>query len=392
MCLQDCVLWNPLKRRTSTFWLVRVIAHYHKADLTSTLLDALVVQDVYSVFVCGSCPQGASAYFHLVFVYFIINVFVCLPVPASFFPYQRSVTQWFCSWRWLEETTPAPRDLHPAEKHNRKCNGFKGELTHTVSPNLMLILSTYRVVLHPSYLQKVFSFIIFIKERYSFTILSENSGAPGGVPWAELKSGGVSWAELKSDEHLRNSVAAPKKQTVSTVHITLGSSGSWTRLSFPHNQKHSSLETFFPSESRAVRPNEACWLAALALVDVCRSVFFQEKCPYKEFHPRLRQQEPRSKKTLRNLYKSGSKIFGTEILCYTSKLFFETLSMLSMRIQLFNSVNNSECMKQHCTPPLMVRPLASRSKMTKEFWYFSYLKLDSSVVSSRRNDIPQLGN
>ncbi len=34
------------------------------------------------------------------------------------------------------------------------------------------------------------------------------------------------------------------------------------------------------------------------------------------------------------------------------KFFFETLSMLSMRIQLFNSVNNSECMKQHCTPPL----------------------------------------
>ncbi len=56
---------------------------------------------------------------------------------------------------------------------------FKGGITHTVSPNLMLILSTYRAVLHPSYLQKVFSFIIFIKERYSFTILSENSWAPG---------------------------------------------------------------------------------------------------------------------------------------------------------------------------------------------------------------------
>ncbi len=56
----------------------------------------------------------------------------------------------------------------------------------------MLILSTYRVVLHPSYLQKVFYFIIFIKERYSFTILSEKSRAPGGTPWAELKS----------DEHL----------------------------------------------------------------------------------------------------------------------------------------------------------------------------------------------
>ncbi len=59
---------------------------------------------------------------------------------------------------------------------------LKGDLTHTVSPNLMLILSTYRVVLHASYLQKVFSFIIFIKERYRFTILSEKSRAPGGVP------------------------------------------------------------------------------------------------------------------------------------------------------------------------------------------------------------------
>ncbi len=44
------------------------------------------------------------------------------------------------------------------------------------------------IELHPSHLQRVFSFIIFIKERYSFTILSENSRAPGGVPWAELKS------------------------------------------------------------------------------------------------------------------------------------------------------------------------------------------------------------
>ncbi len=56
----------------------------------------------------------------------------------------------------------------------------------------MLILSTYKVALHPSYLKRVFSFIIIIKERYSFTILSKNSPAPRGVPWAELKS----------DEHL----------------------------------------------------------------------------------------------------------------------------------------------------------------------------------------------
>ncbi len=47
--LQDCVLWNPLKQRTSTFRLVathRVIAHYHKVDLTSTLLDAHTIQNV----------------------------------------------------------------------------------------------------------------------------------------------------------------------------------------------------------------------------------------------------------------------------------------------------------------------------------------------------------
>ncbi len=50
----------------------------------------------------------------------------------------------------------------------------------------MLISSTYRVVLHPSYLQKVFILIIF-------SILSEKSRAPGGAPWAELKS----------DEYLR---------------------------------------------------------------------------------------------------------------------------------------------------------------------------------------------
>ncbi len=85
------------------------------------------------------------------------------------------------------------------------------------------------------------------------------------------------------------------------------SSGSWTRLSFPHIQKHTSLETFFPSESRAVLP---------------KHIGFQEKCPYKEFHRRLRQQEPHRKKTLQNLHEPGNEILGTNILSYTSKFFF----------------------------------------------------------------------
>ncbi len=66
---------------------------------------------------------------------------------------------------------------------------LKGDITHTVSPNLMLILSTYRVVLLPSYLQKDLSFRLY-----------ENSRAPGGAPWAELKS----------DEHL----SADRKQNL----------------------------------------------------------------------------------------------------------------------------------------------------------------------------------
>ncbi len=60
----------------------------------------------------------------------------------------------------------------------------------------------------------------------------------------------------------------------------------------------------------------------LAPVDACTGAFFREKCPNKEFHPRLRLEEPRSKKNLRNLYKPGSKIIVTEILSYVQIVFF----------------------------------------------------------------------
>ncbi len=40
--------------------------------------------------------------------------------------------------------------------------------------------------------------------------------------------------------------------------------------------------------------------------------------------------------------------------------------MLSMRIQLFNSVNNSECMKQHNTPP----PPPPRLIQCDNCWFF----------------------
>ncbi len=66
---------------------------------------------------------------------------------------------------------------------------FKGDITHSFTQSHVNLESTYRVVLHPSYLQKVFSLIIFIKERNSFTILSEKR-LSGGAPWAKLKSYG----------------------------------------------------------------------------------------------------------------------------------------------------------------------------------------------------------
>ncbi len=112
------------------------------------------------------------------------------------------------------------------------------------------------------------------------------------------------WALFIKRSTLAKLHCCPEKQTASTVHVTLGSFGKLNKVIFPLQPK---------------------------------THFFRAMI---------------EKKTFRNLYEPGSKIFGTEILRHTSKSFFETLAMLSMRIQLFNSVNNSECTKQHCTPPL----------------------------------------
>ncbi len=86
-----------------------------------------------------------------------------------------------------------------------------------------------------------------------------------------------------------------------------------------------------------------CLRNILALVDACTGALFREKCPYK-FPPLFTSARAMiMKKTLRNLYKRRSGFLAQKY----SKLFLETLSMLSMRIQLFNGLNNSECMKPH---------------------------------------------
>ncbi len=183
--------------------------------------------------------------------------------------------------------------------------------------------------------KKVFScisFIIFIKERYSFTILSKKKRAPGGS---------TPWAELKSDEHL--SAITSKTHTFDAVSLTVCSSESWpesflaeTAPSFSIKRcanpasnwalfiKHSSINTLeklccFPGKTNCIhclrnagffrKLNKVIFLSqpkthffrdilservpcsrkscvdgrtlSLAPVDVCMGSFSRGKCPYK---------------------------------------------------------------------------------------------------------------
>ncbi len=137
-------------------------------------------------------PKDTNKYFYN-YVTIIVGTKVIVPqsLLVNFTRFEAKMCHLvICVCVWLRESVQTFTKYYfvnitqPVLAFNEKCiiYPFKGDLTHTVSPNLMLILSTYRVVLHPSYLQKVFSFIIFIKERYRFTILSEKSRTPGGVP------------------------------------------------------------------------------------------------------------------------------------------------------------------------------------------------------------------
>ncbi len=105
---------------------------------------------------------------------------------------------------------------------------------HTVSPNLMLTLSTYSVVLHPSYLWRV-RIMTGVFYRWDSSIFQYQTMCKSSTELGRIKH----VTEITgTNKHLWNSVAAPENLTTSTVHITLGSLGSWTRLFFPHIQKH----------------------------------------------------------------------------------------------------------------------------------------------------------
>ncbi len=119
---------------------------------------------------------------------------------------------------------------------------------------------------------------------------------------------------------------------------------------------HTALTGIHPlHESSAVQPNEAHWWGAFLL-----SLWLmpaRARSSGRNAHIRSSTLVYVSKSNYRKKLSETCthpevRFFfcASEILYYTSTLFFETLLMLSMKIQLFNSVNNSECMKQHCTP------------------------------------------
>ncbi len=98
--------------------------------------------------------------------------------------------------------------------------------------------------------------------------------------------------------------SCPEQQTASTVYVTLGSSWSWTRLSFPHS-------------SAAGRSVLMATLLLLLRSMRAQDAFFREKCPYKEFHHHLRQQEPQLKKLSESCPKPVNAGFTTKVLPQT---------------------------------------------------------------------------
>ncbi len=172
-------------------------------------------------------------------------------------------------------------------------------------------------------------------------------------PCANPASNWALFIKRSSTKHLRNSIAAPEKQTISTVHITVGCFGKLNKVIFPSQPKTHFFRDILPERGPCCQP--ADWSMLMGALSLSRSMRARTRSFERNAHIRsstvIYVIKNNDRKKLWNLYESGSEIFGTEILLYV-QIFFETLSMLSMRIKLFTSVNNSECMKQHCTPPL----------------------------------------
>ncbi len=156
-----------------------------------------------------------------------------------------------------------------------------------------------------------------------------------------------------STKHLRNSIAAPGKTNY--IHCSRNGGLFWEAeqgyLSLT-TKTHLPLETFFPSE---VPCSAADWSVLIGCSRSGRCV--QGVSSGRNAHIRsstvvyvIKNNDLKNSPKLVRIRKWD--LWHRNTLLYVQNIFFETLSMLSMRIKLFTSVNNSECMKQHCTAPL----------------------------------------
>ncbi len=157
-------------------------------------------------------------------------------------------------------------------------------------------------------------------------ILSEKSRAPGGVPWAELKSDEHLWADCQQKHrHLMpftticSSESWPVSFIAGTLHLSVSNDvckssvelglvyktfvnkHTWENSVAARKNKriHCSCNAGFFGKLKqgylSLTTKNTLLYSSRSRVPCSAaewSAFFQEKCPYKEFHPRLCHEEP----------------------------------------------------------------------------------------------------
>ncbi len=166
----------------------------------------------------------------------------------------------------------------------------------------------------------------------------------------------LNWAlfiKRSSTKHLRNSIAAPEKQTISTVPVTVGSFGKLNKVIFSSQPKTHFFRDILPERVPCCQPADwrklsfSLWSMPARARSSGRNAHIRSSTVVYVIKNNDR------KKLSKTCTNPEERFLAQKYSVIRPKNFFLTLSMLSMRIQLFNSVNNSECMKQHCTPPLI---------------------------------------
>ncbi len=113
------------------------------------------------------------------------------------------------------------------------------------------------------------------------------------------------------NKHTWETLLLPGKTNCFHCLRNAGFFGKLNKVIVPSQPKTHFFRDILPERVRPVQLNEMRWWAhiVLALIDTCMGAFFREKYPYKEFHRRLRHEEPRSKKNSLKLVRSRKEDF-----------------------------------------------------------------------------------